>query len=42
MILVEKGKDIFDFSTHRKIVLHPEEKHILKISELDKETIFID
>ena len=42
VILVEKGKDIFDFKNHRKIALHPEEKHVLKISELDKETIFIE
>ena len=42
LILVEKGKDIFDLNNHRKIALHPEDKHILKISELDKETIFID
>jgi hypothetical protein len=42
MILVEKGKDIFDFSTHRKIAIKPEGNHILSIKELDEHTIFIE
>jgi hypothetical protein len=42
LILVEKGKDIFDFSTHRKIALHPEGNHILAIAELDENTTFIE
>jgi hypothetical protein len=42
MIVVEKGKDLFDFNNHRKIALHPEGKHILTIKELDENTIFID
>lgn len=42
MIVVEKGKDIFDFSQHRKIALHPEENHNILIKELDENTIFID
>lgn len=42
MVVVERGKDIFNFDNHLKIVLHPEEKHILKIEQLDDDTIFID
>lgn len=42
LILVEKGKNIFDFNMHRKIALHPEGNHILSINELDENTIFID
>lgn len=42
MIVVEKGKDLFDFKNHRKIALHPLEQHKLQIKELDENTIFID
>lgn len=42
MVLVEKGDDIFDFKTHRKIAIKPEGNHILSIKELDDNTIFIE
>lgn len=42
MVIVEKGKDIFDFSTHRKIAIRPEGNHVLSIKELDENTIFIE
>lgn len=42
MVVVEKGKDIFDFKTHRKIAIKPEGNHILSIKELDENTIFIE
>lgn len=42
MVIVEKGKDIFDFKTHRKIAIRPEGNHILSIKELDENTIFIE
>ena len=42
MIVVDKGKNIFDFSNHRKIALHPEGNHLLSIKELDENTIFIE
>lgn len=42
MIVVEKGKDIFDFNNHRKIALHIEEKHKITIEELDKDILFIE
>jgi hypothetical protein len=42
MVIIEKGKDIFDFKTHRKIAIRPEGNHILSIKELDENTIFIE
>ena len=42
MIVVEEGKDMFDFKNHRKIALNPLEKHQIEISELDDELIFIE
>jgi len=42
ILLSEKDKDIFDFSSHRKIILYLKEKHIVEIEESDKEIIFID
>ncbi|RPI70878.1 MAG: hypothetical protein EHM47_11345 [Ignavibacteriales bacterium] len=42
MVIVEKGKDIFDFSTHRKIAIRPEGSHVLSIKEIDENTIFIE
>jgi hypothetical protein len=42
MVIVEKGKDIFDFSTHRKIAIRPEGNHILSIKAIDENTIFIE
>ncbi len=42
MIVVEKGKDVFDKKNHVKISLHPEAKHDLRIEELSKDQIFIE
>ncbi len=42
MIVVDKGKSLFDFSNHKKIALHPEENHVLKISRLDDDVLFIE
>lgn len=42
LVVVEKGKDIFDFSHHRKIALHVMENHKLLISEINEETLFIE
>lgn len=42
MIVVDKGKDIFDFANHRKIALHLESNHLLSIQEPDENTIFIE
>ena len=42
MVIVEKGKDIFDFSTHKKIAIKPEGNHVLSIKEIDENIIFIE
>ena len=42
MIVVEKGKDIFNNKNHLKIAMHPEAKHKLKIEELGEDQIFIE
>ena len=42
MIIVEKGKDVFDKKNHLSIALHLEAKHQLKIEELGEEQIFIE
>ena len=42
MIVVEKGKDIFDKKNHVKLGLHPEEKHKLRIEKLSEDQIFIE
>lgn len=42
ILLTEKGKDIFDFANHRKVILYLKENHILEIEEPDEEIIFID
>lgn len=42
LVIVEKGKDIFDFSNHRKLALHLEEKHKLRIEEINDDILFIE
>ena len=42
LVVVEKGKDVFDFANHRKIALQIEEKHKLLISEINDDTLFIE
>ena len=42
LVVVEKGKDIFNFENHKKIVLHLKEKHILTIEETDEDILFIE
>ena len=42
MIIIEKGKDFFDFNNHRKIALRPEGNHVLSIKELDDNITFVD
>jgi hypothetical protein len=42
MVVVEIGKDIFDFNNHLKIALYPEEKHRLKIELTDEDILFIE
>jgi hypothetical protein len=42
MIVVDKDKSLFDFNNHRKIALHTEENHVLKITKLDDDVLFIE
>jgi hypothetical protein len=39
LVVVEKGKDIFDFTNHRKIALQVKEKHKITISEINEDTL---
>jgi hypothetical protein len=42
MIVVEKGKDVFEVNNHISIALNPIENHILEIEKLDQNIIFIE
>ncbi|HSD63901.1 MAG TPA: hypothetical protein VLB50_08875 [Ignavibacteriaceae bacterium] len=42
MVLVEKGKDIFDFDNHKKIAIYLKDKHQVTIEETDEDIIFIE
>ncbi|MFO7445885.1 MAG: hypothetical protein R6W90_05930 [Ignavibacteriaceae bacterium] len=42
LILVEKGKDIFDYQNHIKIALYTEANHKLKIEKLGDDILFIE
>ena len=42
MIVVEKGKDVFEVKNHISIALNPIENHVLEIEQLDENIIFIE
>jgi hypothetical protein len=42
LVVVEEGKDIFDINNHRRLILHLQEKHLLKIEEANGEILFIE
>ena len=42
MIVVDKGKSLFDFNNHKKVSLRTEDKHILKITRIDDDVLFIE
>lgn len=42
LVVVEKGKDLFDFANHRKLALHLLDKHKLTIEELNEDILFIE
>jgi len=42
LVVVEKGKNIFDLSNHKKISLHLVENHKLTIEELNDDSLFIE
>jgi len=42
LVVVEKGKDLFDFQNHKRLIIHLMEKHFLKIEEANSEILFIE
>jgi hypothetical protein len=42
MVLVEKGKDIFNFGNHKKIAVYLKEKHQVSIQETEDDILFIE
>lgn len=42
LVVVENRKDIFDDANHRKLVLHFQEKHKLKIEETNEDILLIE
>jgi len=42
IVLVEEGKNIFDWNNHRKIALYLAEKHKVTIEETDADILFIE
>ncbi len=42
LVIVEKGKDIFDFNNHIKLAVYLEDKHKLRIEKTDDDILFIE
>jgi hypothetical protein len=42
MVVVEKGKDIFDFNNHKKIAVYLENKHKTRIEKTEEDILFIE
>lgn len=42
LVVVEEGKNMFNFSNHKKISLNPIEHHKLEINSLDDDVLFIE
>ncbi len=42
MIVVDKGKNIFDIKNHKKVAVYLEEKHKARIEETDEDILFIE
>ncbi|MEJ2616023.1 MAG: hypothetical protein P8Z35_13780 [Ignavibacteriaceae bacterium] len=42
MVVVEKGKDIFDFNNHKKIAVYLENKHNTRIEKTEEDILFIE
>lgn len=42
LVIVEKGKDIFDFANHIKLAVYLENKHKLRIEKSDDDILFIE
>ena len=42
LVIVEKGKDIFDLNNHIKLAIYLEDKHKLRIEKTDDDILFIE
>ncbi len=42
LVLVEQGKDIFNFQNHEKVALYLEENHKIKIEKINDDILFIE
>ncbi|MEJ2195130.1 MAG: hypothetical protein P8X73_09785 [Ignavibacteriaceae bacterium] len=42
MVVVEKGKNIFNFDNHLKIALYLEDKHVVRIEKSDHDILFLE
>jgi len=42
MVIVEEGKDIFDFKNHKKIQLEIKENHCVVIKPLEEDILFLE
>ena len=42
MVVVEKGKNVFDFDNHKKIAVYLENKHKARIEKTEDDILFIE
>ena len=42
MVVVEKGKNVFDSNNHKKIAIYLEDKHKIRIEKTDEDILFIE
>jgi len=42
LVIVEKEKNVFDFSNHIKLAVYLEDKHKLRIEKIDDDILFIE
>jgi ribosomal protein S18 len=42
MVVVEKGKDVFDFKNHVKLNIYIQEHHKITVEETDSDILFIE
>ncbi len=42
MVIVEKGKDVFDLNNHKKLAIYLEDKHKIRIEKSEDDILFIE
>lgn len=42
MVIVDKGKDVFNFANHKKLAFYIGEKHQVKIEETEEDILFLE